>query len=636
MQDNKILKSLDSKSHKSNSRLSVLRPDTINGWTRDLKPSDDDAPFAHEPAGLGTLRDVREEKFYKGGTATLSPVNGSLQIEPAIYDPYPEYNSAEWRRFWKGRQHFPFPMYGSYDALGLDGFSCMDRYTRFGAYGYSGTDSQLQGARPLPPVDWKKVNWRTLQEDCFERNSDRYESAKQSLSMHSLPLTSVSHETLPRYSRLDQSLPQFKPRSAVILRAWHDMPWTENMKHYVRSLVMELSLHTGSEYQVFILTHVKDNNIPIYAVNGDDNAQRLKEKYMPKEFHDMTILFNDHTLESWYPAIEEHRPQYQHLQPLQIFSQVFSDFDYYWQLEMDSRISGHSYHFFEKAADFARNQPRKYLWERNAYFYIPGAHGTWEEFMKMVESSMKDKESIWGPTPPDSKLTPIGPRPPVAHPRDDHYEWGVGEEADLMLFLPIFDPIDTKWTYPTMIWNLSERDPRRAAPITMGRYSKTLMDAIHSAQVGQGIGLASEMTAPSFALWHGLKAVQVPHPIYSDGKWTPKELNRIVNKGSPEKMNGGPDSIWNWNHEYDHILFRTSYMFTTQTAEDLYRRWLGYVVDPHQYTDGSYHQDPQGRNWFDNGDLREDLYGRLCLPNMFLHTIKNTAPKKGREMAVPV
>lgn len=85
------------------------------------------------------------------------------------------------------------------------------------------------------------------------------------------------------------------------------MPWTENMKHYVRSLVMELSLHTGSEYQVFILTHVKDNNIPIYAVNGDDNAQRLKERNMPKEFHDMTILFNDHTLESWYPAIEEHR-----------------------------------------------------------------------------------------------------------------------------------------------------------------------------------------------------------------------------------------------------------------------------------------------------------------------------------------
>lgn len=59
MQDNKILKLFDSKSHKSNSRPSVLRPDTINGWTRDIKPSDDDAPLAHEPAGLGTIRDVR-------------------------------------------------------------------------------------------------------------------------------------------------------------------------------------------------------------------------------------------------------------------------------------------------------------------------------------------------------------------------------------------------------------------------------------------------------------------------------------------------------------------------------------------------------------------------------------------------
>jgi uncharacterized iron-regulated membrane protein len=50
---------LDSESHKSAPRPSVLRPDTIKGWTRDIKPSDDDAPLAHEPAGLGTLREVR-------------------------------------------------------------------------------------------------------------------------------------------------------------------------------------------------------------------------------------------------------------------------------------------------------------------------------------------------------------------------------------------------------------------------------------------------------------------------------------------------------------------------------------------------------------------------------------------------
>ena len=77
-------------------------------------------------------------------------------------------------------------------------------------------------------------------------------------------------------------------------------------------------------------------------------------------------------------------------------------------------------------------------------------------------------------------------------------------------------------------------------------------------------------------MYHGLKAVHVPHPIYADGQWTSEELARICNRGVPENINGGPDSIWNFDHFYDHIMYRLSYMFTTHTAEDLYRRWLGY------------------------------------------------------------
>lgn len=53
-------------------------------------------------------------------------------------------------------------------------------------------------------------------------------------------------------------------------------------------------------------------------------------------------------------------------------------------------------------------------------------------------------------------------------------------------------------------------------------------------------------------------------------------------------MNGGNDSVWNWDHRWDRILYRFSYMFSTQTAEDLYRRWMGYKVDPNQFVDGSY------------------------------------------------
>lgn len=61
-----------------------------------------------------------------------------------------------------------------------------------------------------------------------------------------------------------------------------------------------------------------------------------------------------------------------------------------------------------------------------------------------------------------------------------------------------------------------------------------------------------------------------------------------MNLGEPDKINGGPDSLWNWDHLWDHVLYRLTYMFTTQTAEDFYQRWLGYPIDPNQYTDGTY------------------------------------------------
>ena len=220
---------------------------------------------------------------------------------------------------------------------------------------------------------------------------------------------------------------------------------------------------------------------------------------------------------------------------------------------------------------------------------------------------MKGRKSVSGPkgipsqlTPVDltlpqmmpvgltlAQMTPVGPKPPVRSPEEDKYEWGVGEEADLITFLPIFDTIDTQWTFVDTLWGLSADVPRRTSPVAIGRVSKILVQQMH--EINQrGICLASEMTAPTLALWHGFKAVHVPHPVYVDGKWSSKELGRILNPGQPEKINGGDDSVWNWNHRWDHILYRLSYMFTTQTAEDLYRRWLGYRIDPNQFVDGSY------------------------------------------------
>jgi Protein of unknown function (DUF3405) len=273
-------------------------------------------------------------------------------------------------------------------------------------------------------------------------------------------------------------------------------------------------------------------------------------------------------------------PIYQHFQPVQIFAQLYPDFDYYWQFEMDARQPGHMYHFLDRAAEFAKQQPRKYLWERNAYFYTPEAHGPWPKFMKMVENGMAGKKGVWGPLPPEG-IEPAGPAPPVADPVDDNYEWGVGEEADVITFLPIFNPKETSWTFPHLIWNFPQQleTPRRAGVITMGRYSNRVLNLIHQEQATKGFGLVSEMTGPSWALFHGFKAVHVPHPIYVDGRWTGKELARIYNRGPPENINGEGDSIWNWNHLFDHIMYRLSYMFTTHAAEDLFRRWLGYKTD---------------------------------------------------------
>ncbi|KAL4732869.1 hypothetical protein BDV11DRAFT_201185 [Aspergillus similis] len=142
-----------------------------------------------------------------------------------------------------------------------------------------------------------------LQAQCLQRNLHRYAATEEHPMKHILPL---SPTTAPP-SKDGGTSPHNEKRAAVILRAWHNMTWTENLKQYVRSLVMELSLHSGGEYDVFLLTHIKDDEIPLYTADGDSNAQHLKEKFIPREFWGMTIFFSEETLKTWYPAVEEYR-----------------------------------------------------------------------------------------------------------------------------------------------------------------------------------------------------------------------------------------------------------------------------------------------------------------------------------------
>lgn len=82
-------------------------------------------------------------------------------------------------------------------------------------------------------------------------------------------------------------------------------------------------------------------------------------------------LHHDLASNKWISAV------LQYFQPVQLFSRLHPQYESVWQFEMDARYTGHFYRLVTQATDFARRQPRKHLWERNSYFYIPASHGTW-------------------------------------------------------------------------------------------------------------------------------------------------------------------------------------------------------------------------------------------------------------------
>lgn len=254
-----------------------------------------------------------------------------------VYDPYPEYNSKTWKRQWtghfqpclgprgrdldrsqaedmvlvyKGKQAgFPESRYGSYDAMGLDGDVCTDRYSRFGAYGYDEDSLEdVPGFERPSPVSWSAVDWRELQSLCLERNTDRYRPGCAVNYSNQQPLFFELGEP-PRRARHSDTSPspngkQYHPRSAILLRAWYGVKWTSSHCEYLRALIMELALHSGGEYEVFLLVHVKDDDLPIFSDAKTMDPLRMS---IPKEFRNIAHFFNSKMLEAWCSKIAEHR-----------------------------------------------------------------------------------------------------------------------------------------------------------------------------------------------------------------------------------------------------------------------------------------------------------------------------------------
>lgn len=151
----------------------------------------------------------------------------------------------------------------------------------------------------------------------------------------------------------------------------------------------------------------------------------------------------------------------------------------------------------------------------------------------------------------------------------------------------------------------------------MSRVSARLLRLMHKDQTEKGLGLASEMSPTSWALYYGLKAVQIPQPIYHAHETDPVKLNLRANAGKPGKIGAGRNSIWNWNQHND-IVMKMSYMFGSEFPERIYRAWLGYDNAEKVSGFASLTSSLIFANYIKEG------HRRLCLPPMFLHPVKNT------------
>ncbi|KAL8766548.1 MAG: hypothetical protein Q9209_006691 [Squamulea sp. 1 TL-2023] len=431
------------------------------------------------------------------------------------------------------------------------------------------------------------------------------------------------------------------PRTAILVRTWWDFHYTIEDIIYLRSLIAELSLLSGGEFAVHFLVHVRDDNVPIWADKKIYN--RILENALPAEFRGMGTLWSERQMGLIYGGIQEsffrdlpvHGVYRSTFMPVQYFSHQHPEYDFVWNWEMDVRYTGHWYYFFDRIRDWTKAQPRKGLWERNGRFYIPSVHGSWEDFKQMVRvqtemgidspnnvwsglkapsgnsnpgsrtAQAKSDKSIWGPEPPpDVLMNQNDVKPPTSYEKDK-YEWGVGEEADLITFNPLFDPDGTTWFFTedlTGYNTTTSLPPRRAAITTTSRLSKRLLTLMHRETVLKRHTMFSEMWPASVSLHHGLKAVYAPHPMYIDRDWPPSYLAAVMNGGRNGASGGARTSVYGGR---EHNFKGTTWFYDAGFAPNLWRRWLGMKVD----NDGGEREEVAGE-------------GRMCLPGVLLHPVK--------------
>lgn len=620
------------------------------------------------------------------------------------YLPYPDYNTAAWKEEWQGEympcvgargkllnesredwvmayselpDGFPEPAVGDAEVTGVDINRCFDRQHRLGPYGL-GQHSQSSISDWMPPTvkpTWRDVPWGELQDQCFKSNENRYSTgAHETVSVDygmSAPNATSSLQSNDIRPLLGQKTQQ---RTALLIRTWANFQYTENDMQTIRALITELNLLSGGEYQVFLYVNIKNNSLDL----GDAEVrQQLLREHVPLEFHSISVLWSERYLEQWYPKVGDWQVYWHQFMALQWFSQMFPQFDFVWNWEMDARYTGNHYHFLEQISSFAKAAPRKYMWERNQRFYFPDAHGSYEQFLADTDASVEaaakagTMKPVWGPLPYNTTYqTPIGPSPPRSM-KSDNYEWGVGEDADLITLQPMWDPTETTWVFRDKIFNFlpgirpqfSATDPldkyfthpdfvkipRRVYINTVSRFSRRQLQAMHLENQA-GRTMQAEMWPATAALQHGLKAVYAPHPIWTDRKWPGWYMDAVFNAdgGEHAKWGAKKDSIYNSDRE--HNFGGWSWYYNADFPRILYRRWMGWRAhvgpverfpdQPLRVLGGSNFEDkgikvqfstpPMGLGIPTGGKVKVGGQGRMCLPPMLLHPVKKVSEDSER------
>lgn len=530
-------------------------------------------------------------------TPLLAPVRAIVKFDgqKCFADEEETVEIPQWSAYKGLPQGMPSPLFGSHKEIGLDDARCYDRIERLEVYGDPPSEDNTGIAvapggdnEPVPsqrPI-WKRAKWGPAQDQCYEKNQEKIVS-----------------------------------REAFIIRTWATYKYTKYNIAVLRAIVSEVSLASRGKYTVHLLVHVQDDSIPIWA--SEDEYNRVLKESLPEEFRGMATLWSVAQMKLIYPppfpesivnfsggnVYEAYRSLHF---PMQYFAEKHPEFDYFWQWEMDIRVTGHYHELLEAVSAWGERQPRDFAWERSARYFIPSLYeGSYARFSDAVKKELEEAEQapIKGPQRDPKKLLPLPEQKKPANA--DHI-------TDMISFNPLFDPSRTRWAFHDDITGYTDGRPAtRAALITASRLSRRLLKLMHQETWANNHTMFPEMFPSSIALHYGLKAVYAPLPVYFDRDWPAVHANEIFNnaKIGADAEAAGMDHGDGYFHGEggsvfgpgEHVFRGSSYYSNAGFASYLWKRWLG---------------KENSHNELEWESDKGEGGGRMCLPMMVLHPVK--------------